>query len=267
MTYAELADFDDKRKFVDDFFEMLRPFDRDPSNWRTLEVGGEGGMLAGLMARHVGHLIGTDIVNSQLAYHGEMLQLLKEKFARNDEHLPLDRLEFLVADAQDLPFRDNWFNFCFSQNAFEHIPDPERALRELIRVTQPGGLVYLMFDPLWTADSGSHFLHYIGEPWAQLIETDEQIAERMRQAGASSAEIGSYRGHMNRRDLSYYREMFTRVTEELNVKMLIRHEWSGCVDDSFLDHPNLPLAAAAHGLPTEDLLVRGLRFLLEVQRV
>ena len=37
-----------------------------------------------------------------------------------------------------------------------------------------------------------------------------------------------------------------------------------CTDPSFVDHPNLSKAAALHGLPTDDLLVRGLRFLLEV---
>lgn len=266
MSYIEQPDFAEKRKYIDDFFEMLRPFDRDASAWRTLEVGGEGGILAGLMAGHVAHLISTDIVNPQFAYQGEMVSLLKKKFQRNVENLPLDKLEFLTADAQDLPFRDDWFDFCFSQNAFEHIPDPEKALREAVRVTRPGGLIYLMFDPLWTADSGSHFLHFIGEPWAQLIESDGEIAQRMSDAGASEVEIDSYRTHMNRRTIAYYREMFTRVTEELDVKILIRHEWSGCIDPSFVDHPNLAAAAAASGLPTDDLLVRGLRFLLEVKR-
>ena len=262
--YAEYPDFVEKRKYIDDFFEMLQPFERDSRRWRALEIGGEGGILAGLMAARVAHLISTDIVNAQSAYHGELVTLLKAKFARNDAALPLDRLEFLTADAQDLPFRDDWFDFCFSQNAFEHIPDPEKALREVVRVTRPGGLIYLMFDPLWTADSGSHFLHLIGEPWLHLIETDDQIARRMKDAGASPAEIGSYRTHMNRRSVDYYREMFTRVTDELSVKILIRHEWSACVDPSFADHPNLVAAATAHGLQTEDLLVRGLRFLLEV---
>lgn len=264
MTYAEQPDFDDKRKYIADFFDMLQPFDRDARDWRALEVGGEGGMLAGLMATRVRHLIGTDIVNSQVGYQGEMIPLLRDKFVRNGEILPLDKLEFLTADAQELPFRDDWFDFCFSQNAFEHIPDPELALRELVRVTRPGGLIYLMFDPLWTADSGSHFLHFIGEPWAHLIESDNEIARRMTAAGASASEVESYRTHMNRRSIAYYREMFTRVTEELGVKVLLRHEWSDCVDPSFMDHPNLAAAAAAHGLPAEDLLVRGLRFLLEV---
>ncbi len=264
MIYDEQADFDDKRKYVGDLFDMLKPLGRNPVNWRGLEVGGEGGILAGLMSDRIGHVIGTDIVNSQSAYEGQMTVLLKDKFQRNGENLRLDKLEFLTADAQELPFRDDWFDFCFSQNAFEHIPDPERALREMVRVTKRGGLIYVMFDPLWTADSGSHFLHYIGEPWAHLIESDAQIARRMAQAGASQHEISAYRNHMNRLPLAYYRELFTRVAEQLNIKILIRHEWSGCVDEAFAGHPNRFAAAAAHGVPPDELLVRGLRFLLEV---
>ncbi len=264
MSYAEQVDFADKRKYIDDLLEMLQPLGRDTSGWRTLEIGGEGGLLAGLMGKHVAHLVSTDIVNSLLAYGGRMLPLLKRKFSRNGEVLPLDKIEFLIADAQELQFREDWFDFCFSQNAFEHIPDPEKALRELVRVTRPGGLIYLMFDPLWTADSGSHFLHYIGEPWAHLIENDDQIADRMVSAGASEKEIASYRNHMNRLPVAYYREMFTQVCSELDVKILIRHEWSGCVEENFALHPNLNTAASALGVPTDELLVRGLRFLLEV---
>lgn len=264
MIYAEQSDFAEKRKYIDDFFEMLRPLHRDPQDWRALELGGEGGMLAGMMAVHVAHLIGTDIVDSQSAYQGRMLALLKRKFRRNGEQLPLDKVEFLKADAQNLPFRDDWFDFCFSQNAFEHIPDPESALREAVRVTRSGGLIYLMFDPLWTADSGSHFLHFLSGPWEHLIKTDREIARQMSDSGASMAEIDSYLTQMNRRSVAYYREMFTRVTDELKVKVHIWHEWSGCVDPSFVNHPNLATAAAAHRLSPDDLLVRGLRFLLEV---
>jgi SAM-dependent methyltransferase len=264
VNYSEQTDFAEKRKYVDDLFDMLRPFDCDSTTWRTLEVGGEGGVLAGLMAARVAHLTGTDIVNYQTAYEGGILARLKDKFERNGEYLPLERLEFLRADAQELPFRDDWFDFCFSQNAFEHIPDPEKALRELVRVTRPGGLIYLMFDPLWTADSGSHFLHFIGEPWAHLIKDDDEIERIMLKAGAAAADVTSYRQHMNRRSIAYYREMFTRTAYELGLTMLIRHEWSGCVDPAFEYHPNIVSAAAAHGLSPADLLVRGLRFLMRV---
>src|SRR3990170_9111678 len=162
MTYDEAGDFADKRKFVADFCDLIQLAEIEGlSDWRSLEVGGEGGLLAGLIAEKVEHVISTDIVATQASYEGAFMAALKDKFERHGQTLPMDKVEFLTADAQDLPFRADWFDFCFSQNAFEHIPDPERALREAFRVTKPGGYIYLMFDPLWTADSGSHFLHYL----------------------------------------------------------------------------------------------------------
>lgn len=264
MTYNESGDFDEKRKFMADLLQMLAMQDIDPSAWRSLEVGGEGGILAGLMAREVSQVISTDIVPVQEVHDGAFSAMLADKFRRNGEDFPLSKVEFLRADAQCLPFREDWFDFCFSQNAFEHIPDPEMALREAARVTRPGGYIYLMFDPLWTADSGSHFLHRIGEPWLHLLADDEQIAERMRSNGGDESEIESYRNHMNRRPISYYREMFPRVFDELGARILIHHEWSGCVDQSYGDHPNLGAASEKLGIAKEDLLVRGLRYLIQL---
>lgn len=264
MSYDESTDFAEKAKYLSDFFEIMGSKAADVASWRALEIGGEGGLLAGLFGQHVAHVISTDIVNSQVRYNGSMPALLDEKFQRNGSAFPMNRVEFLTADAQDLPFRDDWFDFCFSQNAFEHIPDPERALREAIRVTRRHGYIYLVFDPIWTADSGNHFHHRLGEPWLHLLADDETVSAKMGSGGANAGEIESYMHHMNRRPISYYREMFPRVLEELGVQPLVHHEWSGCVEESHLEHPNLHLAAQKLRLQPEDLLVRGIRYLIQV---
>lgn len=266
MQYDESSDFADKRKFVADFTELggLAAIG-NISEWCSLEIGGEGGLLAGLFAEIVHHVISTDIVPSQASYDGRFMIALKEKFERQGASLPLRKVEFLTADAQNLPFRANWFDLCFSQNAFEHIPDPERALREAFRVTKPKGYIYIMFDPIWTADSGSHFQHYLGEPWLHLIANDETIAERMRQNGACEQEISSYQSHMNRLPVSYYREMFPRVIGELGGKVIYHHFWSGCTDPAFVESPNLAAAAEKLQISSEDLLIRGFRYFIQVR--
>ena len=265
MTYDEGDDFAEKRKYVADLQEMIRDAGIEGvSDWRCVEIGGEGGILAGLMADKVRHVLSTDLVPAQSSFGGAFLSVLQDKFERNGEKLPLDRIEFLTADAQDLPFRDDWFDFCFSQNAFEHIADPARALREAFRVTRPGGFIYMMFDPVWTADSGSHFLHYIGAPWQHLLADDEEIVATMEQAGASAEEVSSYRNHMNRFPVTYYLEIFPRLIEELGGQILIHHQWSGCQDPSDVDHPNRALAAEKIKLDQEALLIRGLRYFIQV---
>lgn len=48
-------------------------------------------------------------------------------------------IEYRVADAQALPFPDNSFDGCYADGVFEILPDPQRALAEMVRVLRPGG--------------------------------------------------------------------------------------------------------------------------------
>lgn len=63
----------------------------------------------------------------------------------NPRHLNFEYLKFELADAygdiHSLPFADDSFTFVFSQAVFEHIANPFDAANELIRVTEPGGLI------------------------------------------------------------------------------------------------------------------------------
>ena len=49
----------------------------------------------------------------------------------------------LVADARDLPLRDESFDVVISSEMLEHTERPLEALRELVRVLQPGGLLVI----------------------------------------------------------------------------------------------------------------------------
>ena len=49
----------------------------------------------------------------------------------------------LRGDGQFLPFRDGIFNTIVSIDVLEHVPDPEKFVSEIYRVTQPNGLIIL----------------------------------------------------------------------------------------------------------------------------
>lgn len=53
------------------------------------------------------------------------------------------KLEGVEADAHELPFPDDTFDFVTCQTVLMHIPDPEMAIREMVRVTRSGGVVCL----------------------------------------------------------------------------------------------------------------------------
>jgi SAM-dependent methyltransferase len=55
---------------------------------------------------------------------------------------------FSVGSIYDLPFPDSSFNVVFAHAIFEHISSPEKALAEMARVLEPGGLVAIR-SPDW----------------------------------------------------------------------------------------------------------------------
>ncbi len=50
-------------------------------------------------------------------------------------------VDFAVADAHDLPFADDSFDVVHAHQVLQHVGDPVQALREMRRVTRPGGIV------------------------------------------------------------------------------------------------------------------------------
>lgn len=61
----------------------------------------------------------------------------------------------VVADALHLPVADGAVDVVFSSNMWEHVPDPEAVAEEMLRVTRPGGLVFLSYTN-WLSPWGGH---------------------------------------------------------------------------------------------------------------
>lgn len=58
--------------------------------------------------------------------------------------------EFMLGDAHRLDLPDNSFDGARSDRVFQHLANPEQALREMVRVTRPDGRV-LISEPDWEA--------------------------------------------------------------------------------------------------------------------
>ena len=71
---------------------------------------------------------------------------------------------FVRASGMALPFADDSVDVCLSSNVAEHVPEPWRMGREMLRVTKPGGLVVLSYT-VWLGPFGGHEMgltHYLG---------------------------------------------------------------------------------------------------------
>jgi len=260
--YDEAADFAEHRTQMESMDTTLAACGVFV-DWPTAtvcDVGGGGGLRAGLLASRAKRVHCADVIDQQARYGGEFVKLLAEKLERHGHHLPVDRFAVDVTDATRLMYRDGWFDFICSVNAFEHIPDPNLALTEIARVLRPGGHAYISFDPIWTADTGNHFQHYVPEPWAHLVLDEAQFVARMRGAGAEDWEVNDFHLWLNRHRLGVYQRLFGVSAKELGLNVLAQQSWSGVVDDANLLHENWELALKTYS--REELLTRGMYVLM-----
>jgi SAM-dependent methyltransferase len=73
------------------------------------------------------------------------------------------------ASGYALPVRSNSVDICYSSNVLEHVGDPKAMLDEMVRVTRPGGTVFVSFTP-WYSPWGGHETapwHYLGGHYAR----------------------------------------------------------------------------------------------------
>jgi ubiquinone/menaquinone biosynthesis C-methylase UbiE len=53
------------------------------------------------------------------------------------------QIDFAVSDATKLPFGNDSFDMCFSENLFEHVPNWQDIVTEAHRVLRPGGVLFV----------------------------------------------------------------------------------------------------------------------------
>jgi SAM-dependent methyltransferase len=86
---------------------------------RVLDIGSGRGYLQDIVANYTG----LDLSSKVAPYY----------------HKP-----FVVGSATELPFPDDSFDAAWTVWVVEHIPEPEKAYREMRRVIKPGGMLFLM---------------------------------------------------------------------------------------------------------------------------
>lgn len=121
-----------------------------PPDGRTvLDVGGGPGYFAAAFARAGMHYIGVEPDSSEM-HAGPAAADRTTTYVR--------------ASGTALPFADGSVDVCLSSNVAEHVPDPWRLGREMLRVTRPGGLAVLSYT-VWLGPFGGHEMgltHYLG---------------------------------------------------------------------------------------------------------
>ena len=152
-----------------------RLYEEEPFE-RYLDVGcGSGALLAHFLRRGVSG-VGIDLAPVVTAHHA-------------GGPIPAFR-----ASVDDIPFRDNSFDFITCLGLIEHLEDAVASLRELLRVTQPGGRAFITVPrltgvfpalvPFWFFTGGRHRFG-----WKNMVGTMYTRAHLERQLVESGWEI------------------------------------------------------------------------------
>ncbi|MBU2898617.1 bifunctional demethylmenaquinone methyltransferase/2-methoxy-6-polyprenyl-1,4-benzoquinol methylase UbiE [Vibrio hepatarius] len=148
---------------------------------RVLDLGGGTGDLTAKFSRIVGekgHVILADINNS-------MLNVGRDKL--RDSGI-VGNVHYVQANAEELPFPDNYFDAITISFCLRNVTDKDKALASMFRVLKPGGRLLVLefskpiFEPLSKLyDAYSfHLLPKIGELVADDAESYRYLAESIR---------------------------------------------------------------------------------------
>lgn len=98
---------------------------------KVLDAGCGEGVLSVMMAQKGAVVTGCDLSTPNVD---------KSKLYAIENNVK-DSTEFLVGDAEKLPFPDNTFDLVVSSHVLEHLPDFDQGLREIMRVTKKRAIV------------------------------------------------------------------------------------------------------------------------------
>lgn len=99
--------------------------------------------------------------------HREVFEKLRETYGK--------RLKFEQADLNRLPFDRESFDITVAIHVLHHVENPEQAVRQLIRVTRPGGLIGI------AGENTTSWRRIIGQASNQWLGSAQEAIERIMQ--------------------------------------------------------------------------------------
>jgi len=160
----------------------------------VIDVAAGAGEPALTIAQHVGasgSVMCTDAITEMLAAS-----------ERKAEHLGLKNVDFRQCESQSLPFPDQTYDVAVSRLGIMFAADPAVALKEMVRVVKPGGVISLV---VWHKSELNPFCYLITDVMSRHVSSpppdpDGPSAFRFAEPGKLSRAL-SDAGAVNVREL------------------------------------------------------------------
>jgi ubiquinone/menaquinone biosynthesis C-methylase UbiE len=135
----------------------------------------------------MGHLVG------QLEDMFETYGMDLNRWAVKQSKSVTQTTQLQTASAQELPYRDGAFNVVIIKHIVEHLPDPQKAIREIGRITEPGGTLILAtpnLDSLLKPWKGEKWIGY-QDPTHISLKHPAEWLEMIRNSGFQPLKVFS----------------------------------------------------------------------------
>jgi ubiquinone/menaquinone biosynthesis C-methylase UbiE len=194
------SDTDHNQKIVRQFTRWAQPFSelaahtqadgmrrtlaaaRLTPDTRVLDVACGPGIVACAAAAIAGHVTGIDLTPA-------MIEQARLRQAREE----LDNMTWQTGDATGLPFAEASFDTVLTRYSFHHLTEPACALREMKRVTRPGGrIVVIDATPSPRAQRAYDRMEILRDPSHTSALTRDQLRELGRADGLREETIDAY---------------------------------------------------------------------------
>ena len=168
-------------KTTRELIELCR-IDRDTF---VLDVGCGIGMSACYIAKKSGsRVVGVDISEKMIARSKE----------RAEREGVKGKVEFQVADAQNLPFEDDLFDIVISESATAFAEHKQSAINQYVRVIKPGGYVALN-ETTWIktqppVELVEYLYHTVGGFKPETVDGWRELLER---SGLNDIQVKTYK--------------------------------------------------------------------------
>lgn len=112
----------EKHPFYQELLQYLNKNKVREKKWKCIEIGSGRGALQDIVDDYVG----VDFASTVSHYYHK---------------------QFVNASATEIPFEDSHFDMAWSYAVWEHIPEPEKAFQEVLRILKNDG--HFLFSPAW----------------------------------------------------------------------------------------------------------------------
>ena len=153
------------------FTDMIRKFGPDNLNGPILDLGCGYGQFV-----FIALVKGLDCWGVDHSEKG--IRLFHEMIDHKNRPRPWKN-RYRLADVQDLPFENDFFSAIFSWYVLEHVTRLGPTLREAVRVTRPGGIIYLVAQDARNCWEGHCRIPWppflpdrLARVWAEVFEVD-----------------------------------------------------------------------------------------------